>query len=245
MEEVLQRTGNFLPRADRLTNQLLQVDATIVALTAPASVAAEQYRVLYHRLERLRTARPMKVITLTSAVSGEGKSMTAANLALVAAAASPGRRVLLIDADLRRPTQSLLLGVEGRPGLGEFLSGDAALQEVMHRPGGSSLLVLPAGAPREEPGPLIASEPMRLLLEQAREHFEEVYIDAPPVLPVADGGLLAAMADGAILVARAGSTPRALVGQALESLAGSRVLGCVLNGIDAGEVPYLTRNRVR
>ncbi len=242
MEKVMERAGNFLPRVDRRANEA-RIDSALVAVRAPASVAAEQYRMLYWRLERARAERPLKIVALTSAVSGEGKSVTAANLALVAAAADAKRRVLLVDADLRRPRLHLLLDVEGRPGLGELLAQEATAQEVLRQPALSRLTVLPAGAPRDDAGVLIASAAMKRFLEQARAHFDEIYLDAPPVLPVADGALLASMSDAAVLVVRAGETARGLVWQAVESLSGARLLGCVLNGVDSNDVPYLARHR--
>lgn len=246
MDEAMQKAANFLPRVERPPASGEAVNEALVALSAPGSLAAEQYRVLYHRIERARAARSVKVVAITSAVAGEGKSLTAANLALVAAAADPGRRVLLVDADLRRPRLHLLLGVEGRPGLGDFLAGDAVLTEVVRRPaGGSHLMVLPAGAPREDAGQLIGGVTMRRFLEQGRSHFDEIYLDVPPVLPVADGALLAGLSDASLLVIRAGATSRSWVMQALESLQGTRLLGCVLNGIDVAEVPFLGRNRAR
>lgn len=242
MDEVIERADNFLPRVDRRANEA-RLDGVLVAIRAPASVAAEQYRMLYWKIERARAQRPLKVIALTSAVSGEGKSVTAANLALVAAAADAKRRVLLIDADLRRPRLHLLLDVEGRPGLGELLSQEATVQQVMRRPALSRLTVLPAGAPRDDAGALVASAAMKRFLEEAQAHFDEIYLDAPPVLPVADGALLASMSDAAVLVVRAGSTARGLVWQAVESLSGARLLGCVLNGVDSNDVPYLAHQR--
>lgn len=245
MDEVMQKATNFLPRVDRQpANVPAHYDASLVAVTAPSSIAAEQYRMLYHRLERARLQRPVKLVVLTSAVSGEGKSITAANLALVAAAADASRKVLLVDADLRRPRLGFLLEVDDRPGLAEFLAGDAALPEIVRTVQGSRLLVMPAGAPREDAGPLIAGTTMRMFLEQVRSHFDEIYVDVPPVLPVADGALLAAQSDGAVLVVKAGSTSRTLVWEAVEALAGVRVLGCVLNGVEVSEVPYLS-NRIR
>ncbi len=245
-KDVMQKASNFLPAAgERRSNELEGIDRALVALTAPASVAAEQYRVLYHRIERARAAASIKLVAFTSAVSGEGKSLTATNLALVAAAANPDKRVLLIDADLRRPCVHFLLDLEARPGLGEFLDGEATLEEAVRRLRRPRLTVLPAGAPREEAGQLIGSRPMRLFLEKAREHFDEIYLDAPPVLAVADGALLAGLSDTSILVVRAGATSRALVEQAIETLAGARLLGCVLNEVETSEVPYLSRNRLK
>ncbi len=240
MDEGLQRTGNFLPRADKRANELA-IDRQVVAISAPGSVAAEQFRVLYHRLEQARAVRAFRTLAFTSAVSGEGKSLTAANLALVAAAADPTRKVLLVDADLRRPRLNLLLGIDGRPGLADLLSGEATAQEVVRKVPGSALFALPAGAPRQDAGQLIASPAMRTFLARARESFDQVIVDAPPVLPVADGALLAAMSEATVLVVRAGVTSRSLVRQAVEALEGSRLLGSVLNGVEAGEVPYLMR----
>ncbi len=244
MDEVIERADNFLPRAGRRANEA-RPNRALVAITAPASVAAEQYRMLHARLERERAQRPLKVVALTSAVSGEGKSLTAANLALVAAAADPRRRVLLVDADLRRPRLHLLLGVAGRPGLGELLEQEATVAQVMRRPAGSRLVVLPAGAPRDEAGAHIASAAMRRFLTEVQAHFDEIYLDAPPVLPVADGAVLASMSDAAVLVVRAGVTAKSLLWQAVESLSGARLLGCVLNGVHSSEVPYLAQERGR
>ena len=249
-DEGMQKAGNFLPRAEpgrgggRMNLPVERRSLGLVAATRPSSVAAEQYRVLYHRLDRLRSQRALKVVTLTSAVSGEGKSLTVANLSIVAAAADPRRKILLVDADLRRPRLGALLDVEERPGLGEFLLGEVTLPEVVRQVSGTSLRVIPAGAPRLDAGSLICGETMRLLLEQARTHWDEVYLDAPPVLPVADGAMLASLSDGAVLVVKAGATSRALVVQAIETLSGATLLGCVLNEVEAAEVPYLS-NRVR
>src|SRR5215218_380664 len=111
MDQTMERAGNFLPRVDEnVTGN--EVDRRLVSLTAPASSAAEQYRSLYYRLERMRELRPMKVIAFTSALPGEGKTVSAVNLALAAARANPERRILLIDADLRRSNVGAVLGIK-------------------------------------------------------------------------------------------------------------------------------------
>lgn len=246
MDEAMERADNFLPRVDRQTNRAtMDVDSRVVAVLQPASVAAEQYRVLHQRLERLRSVKELKKIAFTSAISGEGKSMTAVNLALVAAAANPDRKVLLVDADLRRPRVNVLLGVDGRPGLAEVLEGDCQVGEAIRRCAGTRLMVLPAGARREESGLLVTSPRMKKLLDEAAGDFDEIYVDAPPVLAVADGSFLAGVCDGTVVVVRAGMTSRQLVTQALEALAGTTVVGCVLNGVDRNEVPYLTAGKGR
>src|SRR3954467_15260720 len=128
MDSTMERAGNFLPRADDSSLTPNQVSRNVVSLTAPASTAAEQYRTLYYRLERMRELRPMKVVAVTSSVPGEGKTVTAVNLALTAARANRDKRILLIDADLRRSQVADVLGVKGKPGLTEVLEGDAQLQ---------------------------------------------------------------------------------------------------------------------
>ena len=96
MEKTMERAGNFLPRVDETAGSPNAVDNRVVSLTAPASIAAEQYRSLYYRLERMRELRPLKVVGVTSAMPGEGKTVTTVNLALAAARANPERRILLI-----------------------------------------------------------------------------------------------------------------------------------------------------
>src|SRR5687768_8509947 len=110
MDQELERAQNFLPRVNE-PQAANSVDGNVVSLTAPASAAAEQYRTLYYRLERMRQLRPMKVVAFASSLPGEGKTLSAVNLALTAARAAPERRTLLIDADLRRSQVATYLGI--------------------------------------------------------------------------------------------------------------------------------------
>jgi len=226
------------PRSGTRGNAL-KVDNTLVAVTQPGSVAAEQYRLLHHRLEQVRATRPLRVVAVSSAVYGEGKSLTAANLAYVAAL-DGDRRVLLVDADLRRPRIHALLGVAGEPGLADFLEDRVPLTQGVRRPEGTRLQVLPAGGLRGDPAHVAGGAVLRLFLEKVRDHYDEIYVDAPPVLPLADGPRIAGMSDGVVLVIRAGSTSRERVAEALDVLAGASLLGCVLNGVDASEVAHLS-----
>src|SRR5579859_4176213 len=123
MDQTMERAENFLSRVDEGGQPRNEVDRRLVTLTAPASVAAEQYRTLYYRLGRMRDLRPLKLVAFTSALPGEGKTVTAVNLALTAARANPEARVLLIDGDLRRSQVAKVLGVRGSPGLAELLAG--------------------------------------------------------------------------------------------------------------------------
>lgn len=239
MEETMERTGNFLPRLDQDPFSSAGVDRNVVTLTAPASVAAEQFRTLYFRLERLKQLRPLKVVSVTSAVPGEGKTLTALNLALTAARASLDRRILLIDADLRRGSVAGLLGIKSTPGLRELLDGEAEVKDVVRRFQGERLAVVPCGGASAEPTHALASGRMRQLLDRVRDHFDEVYVDLPPTLPFADAAILGSLSDGVLMVIRANQTSTRHVRSAVEMLAGAPVVGCVLNGSDEAQAGYL------
>ncbi len=200
--------------------------ARLVALADPQSPAAEQYRLLYHRLVRLAAHRPARVIAITSAGRGEGRTTTAANLALTAA--GEGRSVLLVEADLRRPALAGLLGLEPRAGLIEVLEGTAELSQAVVRLGGLSILC--AGDVRDE-GAILRSGRPPAVMDSLRAGYDHIYLDAPPALAFADGDRVVAEADLAVLVVRAGVTPRRVVGLALEAL-GDRAAGIVMNGVD-------------
>jgi protein-tyrosine kinase len=211
-------------------------ESRLVALAAPESQAAEGYRVLYQRLLRLAERRPTRVVAITSAGRGEGRTTTAANLALTAA--QEGKSVILVEADLRRPSLAALFGLAPRAGLAEVLEGTAELGQAVVRAGGLSLLC--AGEVRDVAATL-RSPRVPLVVEQLRAAYELVVLDAPPALAFADGDRLAAAADAAVLVIRAGITPRQVVRLALEAL-GERAAGVVLNDVDpgaAGSARYL------
>jgi capsular exopolysaccharide synthesis family protein len=238
MEHTLERAENFLPRVDERSSTN-EVDKRVVSLTAPASSAAEQYRTLYYRLERLREMRPMKVVAFTSALPGEGKTLTAVNLALTSARANPDRRILLVDADLRRSQVGDYLGIRGKPGLTELLSGECEVREAVRRFNSSRLAVIPAGGEPEEPTHVLAGGRMKQLLARLRESFDEVYLDLPPSLPFADASILGVQADGVVMVIRANNTSSRQVSQAIESLSGAPVIGCVLNDAVLETAPYM------
>jgi len=237
MDQTIERSGNFATRVD-VNGSFNEVDSAVVSLTKPASSAAEQYRVLYHRLERLRALRPLKTVAFTSALSGEGKTITAVNLALAAAAANPDRKVLLVDCDLRRPKVHEYLGLRAQPGLTEVLRGEAEVGQAVRRFASTRLAVLPAGSAAEDAADLLHSSRTRHLLSLCAEHFDEIYLDAPPCLPFADANILSTQCQGVVMVVKAGATSSRRVAQALANLGDAPVLGCVLNGVDVAELAY-------
>lgn len=236
-QQQMERSSNFAQRVD-VNSAFNPVDPRVVSLIQPASAAAEQYRMLYHRLERMRAVRPLKTVALTSAVSGEGKTITAVNLAVAAAAANPDRKVLLVDCDLRRPKVHAYLGLKSQPGLTEVLRGDAEITEAVRRFSSTRLAVFPAGSPAEDAADLLHSAPMRQVLQLTASHFDEIYLDLPPCLPFADANILSAHCQGVLMVVKAGATSSKRVAAALQNLGDAPVLGCVLNGVDVAEVAY-------
>jgi protein-tyrosine kinase len=202
-------------------------ETRLVALAAPESVAAEQYRVLLQRLERLGERRPLRVVAITSTARGEGRTTTAANLALTAA--KDGRATVLVEADLRRPALAALFGLAPRAGLADVIGGTAEIATAVVRVG--PLAVLCAGEVRD-PGATARSPRAAAVIESLRAAYELVILDAPPAIAFSDGDRIAGAADGALLVVRANETPRAVVRLAVDAL-GDRAAGVVLNGVDA------------
>jgi capsular exopolysaccharide synthesis family protein len=172
---------------------------------------------------------PIKLIVVTSSIAAEGKSTTATNLAVVFA--ETGSRVLLIEADLRRPRVSDYLGLERAVGLTNVLAGQVSIDEVLQRWGTDGLTVLPCGSIPPNPSELLGSQNMVDLLTGLRQRFDTIIIDTPPLLPVTDAAVASVLADGVVVVVRYGRTNRAQLAAAVRSLESvdARVLGCVLN----------------
>jgi capsular exopolysaccharide synthesis family protein len=202
------------------------------------SSLAESYRQLRTNLQFVDVEEQVQILVVTSSVPGEGKSTTSINLAITFA--QTGKKVLLIEADLRRPKVSNYLGLEGAVGLTNVLAGQARLDDVLQPWGSTGLTVLPCGSVPPNPSELLGSTPMDDLLNELRERFELVILDTPPVLPVTDAAVASAHADGAVVVTRYGKTRIADVERSLELLRAvdARVVGMVLNrvpskGVDA------------
>jgi len=209
-----------------------RLNPLLVAGLAPKSIAAEQYRQLRTRLAFAENAHALRTVLVTSPQKGEGKSITSANLALTMAQELQ-RRVVIVEADLRKPSLQHMFGLPPGPGLAEFLVGAAELKEVMRFLPDHNLTVITAGTAPTNPAELLGSTAMRRLLDQLRTRFDRVILDTPPVLPLADVAVLAPMVDGALLVVRAGVTPKPAIENALRGFDSSRLIGVVLN--EAGQ----------
>jgi len=220
-EPVRPRTGSLFERIDAGLARKVVVDENIM----PAS--REQYRRLAATLHQNQSATGLKVVMISSAVGGEGKTLTAANLALTFSE-SYQRSVLLIDGDLRRPSLHTIFKIDGSSGLSDGLLSledtPLSLRQVSQR-----LTLLPAGRAVSDPMAGLTSDRMRRVIEEAREAFDWVIVDTPPVGILTDANLLASMVDGAVLVVKAEHTPYQLVQRAVEALGRNRILGIVLN----------------
>jgi capsular exopolysaccharide synthesis family protein len=200
-----------------------------IALLQPDSYVAEQFRSLRARLDALGASRPVGTIAVTSALPGDGKTMASVSLAAVTAM-QPGRRVLLVDCDLRQPAVASSLGLRVDAGLAEVLTGSARLDEAIVQVDGSSLHALPVRGIPQNPSELLASENMRKLLEAVSGQYDRVVLDLPPTLGLPDAKTISQLADGVVFVVRADVTPRADVTGAIEVLDRNRILGVVMNG---------------
>lgn len=190
---------------------------------------SEAFRTLRTNLEFLDYDRGSRSMVVTSSLAQEGKSVTVANLAVVLAEA--GRRVIVIDADLRRPKVARVFGLEDRLGLTDVLIGSVRLEEALQSwGGGANLTVLPAGRVPPNPSELLQSEAMRLLIERLEKTYDVVLIDTPPVVPVSDAAILTRRTRGALLVTAAGKTRSTDLRRAAENLqqVDGTVLGLVL-----------------
>ena len=210
----------------------LDLDRRVVAGHAPQSLAAEQYRSLRTRLKIAENGRALRTIIITSPNKGDGKSLTAANLALTMAQEFQ-QRVLLLDADLRRPSIHRLFGIAETPGLSEVLMGGAEVEDALVTLRDHRLTILPSGIVPLHPAELLGSAAMRRVLDTLRARFDRILVDMPPVAPLADVAIASSMADGVLMIVRAGVTPKPAIERALSGLDMSKVVGLVLN--DAGD----------
>jgi protein-tyrosine kinase len=220
------------PLVPLLTAPGRDVDQHLVTLLDPSSFEADQYRTLRHLVERIRPAGQLKVLAVTSPGVGEGKTTTAINLA-GAFSRKPGKGVLLIDADLRRPSIGWQIGLvnSSSPGLADLIMDSTRLPHGLFKPG-FDVSVLPAGKSPTDPTAILQSGRVGELLAVARQIFDLVIVDLPPVLPVPDCRILEEWVDGLLLVVAANQTPRKLVEESLNVLDPGKLLGIVFNRDD-------------
>ncbi len=208
-----------------------RVEPRLMAITHPHSNYCEEYRNLRTQILHKSQRRKLQSIVMASVNPSEGKSITALNLSWLLAQ-TDGINALIIDSDLRMPSLTDYLGIETEGGLSDILSGKATLQESIIKLEPAGLHLLPGGEARSDVAELISGPKFKEILRQAREMFDFIIIDAPPLGIFTDATVLINHADGAMLVVRAGKTRYATIDRILESLPRDRMMGVVLNQSD-------------
>jgi capsular exopolysaccharide synthesis family protein len=208
-----------------------RVEPHLVTVTQPRSPYCEQFRSLRTRVLQAGEREKMRVFVITSSGVGEGKTLTALNLAWMLAQ-SEGVRALIIDSDLRQPCATDYLGIDAQYGLSDVLGGHMDLQQAIVRLDPAGLYLLPGGQARHDVAELLTGPTFESVIKEARRMFDYVIIDAPPMGIFTDANVLISRADAALIVVRAGKTKYALLDKLLEQLPRERLLGVVLNRAD-------------
>ncbi len=214
--------------ADRVLHPVPTPEQRLVAMTDPDSHGAEMFRVLATRLAHMQQKRQLQKLLVTSSVVDEGKSVVAANLALTLARRA-GEKVLLIEADLRRPTVSALFSTTQLRGISEWADGKLALEDSLYQIRDLPVWLLAAGRAMDEPLPLLESGRFVKMLEAVSQHFDWILMDATPMLPMADSTSIARLVDGVLVVVRDGYTRKKVLNKALETIDKNKLLGVVFN----------------
>ncbi|WP_297518490.1 CpsD/CapB family tyrosine-protein kinase [uncultured Clostridium sp.] len=199
--------------------------------TDPKSIAAETYKTLRTNIQYSSYDRSLQVMVVTSTQPGEGKSTTAGNTAL--SLAMDGKKVLLIDCDLRKPSIHKKFSVSNTEGLTEVILGRIKLLETI-KPYNTTLDILTSGKIPPNPSEMLGSENMKRLLKELKEHYDYIILDAPPILAVTDAQILSTRADGVIFVVKAGTAKKEQILQAKSQLdkVKAQIIGTVLNAVD-------------
>jgi capsular exopolysaccharide synthesis family protein len=200
----------------------------------------EQYKNFSARFEYNVDMRGVKVVAVTSAIAGEGKTVSTVNLA-ANLAATGRKKVILIDVDLRKSDLAKGLRISPRPGLAEYLIGSASLQNILRVALDKEIPVIPSGMQVSVPWELIAGERFRNFLKEMRNSYDVILLDTPPIIPVSDTLTLREIVDGFILVYRMGHTPYTMLRQVMEDIGEKKLLGVLLNGVEPESERYYQR----
>ena len=212
--------------------QLQDTARKVITHTTPRSVVSEQFRTLRTNVNFASPDTELRTIVLTSAAPGEGKSTTSANLATVFA--QEGKQVLLVDADMRKPTTHYTFHMPNSIGLSNVLTRQNTVEEAVRPTSVDRLNLMTSGPIPPNPAELLASNTMGMLIAELKKMFDVVIFDAPPVLSVTDGQVLANKCDGVILVVNSGSTEKDMAVKAKEAIeaSNSKLIGAVLNNFE-------------
>ncbi|MGK7376317.1 CpsD/CapB family tyrosine-protein kinase [Planococcus sp. 1R117A] len=204
----------------------------LVVTDKTPSIVSEQFRALRSNINFLSLNEPLRSLVITSAVSSEGRSTVTANLAAVYA--EDGKKVLLVDSDLRKPSTHVIFQLRNNKGLSNYLTRQALFEEVIQQTFVDRLELITSGPGISNPAELLGASRMEELIRQAKDSYDIVIFDSPPLLAVADGQIVSNRCDASLLVINSGETTEEDVIQAKETLllADSKLIGVILNNIN-------------
>jgi protein-tyrosine kinase len=229
------------PSMSGLLEQVVEIpfrtatDSLLIDVTRPHEAPMEEFRTLRTRLNHMKSLQPIHSVVVTSPSPAEGKSLSAANLAL-AESHLAGNMTLLADFDFRRPIMHTLFGIDRSPGITDYLLGKVPLHQAMRKIAGTSLYVMPAGQAVINPLELLNLREVKQMLDRLPSLFHWIILDSPPLLFAADANLLSTLCHGTLLVVRIGHTTIDSVTRAMQSLCNNNVLGIVVNAARRGEL---------
>ena len=220
-----------------------KIDPHIVTYFDSHSPITEQYRILRTNIQSINPSSPPRIIAITSAIHNEGKTVTTINLAITLANDLHKKKILLIDADLRKASLANYLGINPEVGLADMLSDGAAVDNAIVNIGINNLDILPAGSRKANPAELLSSPKMKKTLSELKKQYDYIVFDCPPVIPVTDGVVVGAQCDGVVVVVQAARTQRGTMRHTQDLLKQAHVktLGYVLTSIEYHIPQYIYR----
>lgn len=202
----------------------------LIAIHSPQSIAVNHYKMLFSKVNRICRRTNKKVIAVTSSVKGEGKTTTVSNLAVVGAKIF-GERTLLIDGDFNAPSLPMMFGLPKGHGLVDIVEGKCRIGEAIQKTSIENLAILHIGRikPEGKDNNIWASKQIAQAIEEIRECFDYVWIDAPPILPLFDMNVISQLVDGMLMVVQAGKIPKAVISRSLKSIDSQKFIGSIFN----------------
>ncbi|MFC1577184.1 CpsD/CapB family tyrosine-protein kinase [Candidatus Omnitrophota bacterium] len=220
------------------------VDGRAIVHLDPKSHIAEQYRIMRTNIRAISPDNPLKSFTITSALRGEGKTVTSCNIAL-AFSQEQDIKVLLVDADLRKPGVHKFFGLSREQGLTDVLVNNVGLENMIEKPRIGRLYILTAGTSMPNPSEILNSQKIKSVISDLKKRFDYIFFDCAPIVPVTDAGVLGSQVDGTVLIVRAASTGALDIERAFSLLkeANAKPVGAVLTSVVTYIPYYLYRYR--